>query len=142
MKLGSSHEIGGALSVAVHLLGVHPLAVGEAVARAGERLGTVGALVGPGAGVLVYVELEVLVALERLVAEGTRVRPQVRVGDAVRAQRRVCRVHPAAHRARELDSAVVLLVPEQIRLRLEAAPTSKYQVCIYILGYVRAALFL
>jgi hypothetical protein len=71
----SSHEVGGPLPVPVNLLGVHPLPVGEAVAGAGEGLGAVGTLVGPGPGVLVYVELEVLVALEGLVAEGTGVGP-------------------------------------------------------------------
>lgn len=94
--------------------------MGEAIARAGEGLGAVGAAIGPRARVLIDVKLEVLIALEGLVAERTGVWAQIRVGDAVSAQGRVGGVDATAHRAGELHAAVVLLVTDEVRLRLEA----------------------
>lgn len=67
----------------MHLLGMHPLTMGEAVTGACECLGAVGTLVGSSACVLVYVKFEVLVAFERLVAERTGMWPQIRVGYTV-----------------------------------------------------------
>ena len=119
VKLGSSHEIGCPLPIAVHLFGMHALAVWKTIAGTGKGFRAVRALVGPGSGVLIYVKFQVLIALECFVAQRTGVRPQVRVSYAVRSEGGVRRIYSTANGARKLNSTVVLLVAKEIGLSFE-----------------------
>jgi hypothetical protein len=58
------------------------------------------------------------------------------VGDAVGPEGRVRRVDAAANPARELDPAVVLLVPEKIRVRLEAEGPTIFLFSLYLVSFI------